>query len=395
MSASPSGKTAVVIPTRNRADLAMTAIRSVISQPVSELQLIVSDNSTDDANRTVLEDFCRQLADPRVVYVRPPNALPMTAHWEWAIHQALALPDLAHVVYLTDRSMFKPGELAHIIELARRNPGKVISYDWVTIFDHLDPILVEQREHTGRVIDVTAERLLYLSSQSLISNCLPRLMNACVPRSVVESVLKEFGSVFASISPDYHFCYRCLAVVDSILYYDAAAFVSYAILRSNGVSTMGMSTPATVDFNSQLTLNQSTRSFAAPVPAFETFANYALHEYCLVKEESADPRFHEVNREKYLARNASEAASNGDVQLKREKQTLLKAHGWRPFQQRLLELRTSLSLRTRARKLLRLQWPVISTEIGPFGSLEEAIKYAIRIPLSEDSSAYHLRLLRD
>ena len=54
------------------------------------------------------------------------------------------------------------------------------------------------------------------------------MMNNCAPRTVLEGIAKRFGSVFASISPDYNFCFRCLEVVDAILYYDAAA---YAKLR--------------------------------------------------------------------------------------------------------------------------------------------------------------------
>ena len=388
--------TAVIIPTRNRADLAINASRSVLSYSGADLRLIVSDNSTNEADISTLSDFCRQQSDPRVSYLRPPQPLAMTEHWEWALQQALRLSDVSHFIYLTDRSMFKPNEVGRIIELARQNPDKVISYDWVTIFDHLSPILVEERTHTGQVIPVTAERLLYLSSRSLIANCLPRMMNNCAPRTVLEAIAKRFGSVFASISPDYNFCFRCLEVVDAILYYDAAAYVSYAIPRSNGVSAVGLATPATQDFESQLTLVGGRRSFAAPEPGFETPANYALHEYCLVKAETGSKKFPEVDRDEYFARNASEAAANHNAQLRNEMKALLKAHGYSlPVKQRLRGLRSSLSLRTRARKLLNLEWPAITTRVGPFTSVEDAINYAISVPLSEDGTAYHLRLLRD
>ena len=389
-------RTAVIIPTRNRADLAISAARSVLSYTGEDLQLLVSDNSTNQADIAPLANFCGQLEDARVSYLRPPQPFAMTEHWEWAMQQALSLSNVSHFIYLTDRSMFKPNEVGRIIELARQNPDKVISYDWVTIFDHLNPILVEQRTHTGQVIPVKAERLLHLSSRSVIPNCLPRMMNNCAPRTVLETMGERFGSVFASISPDYNFCFRCLAVVDAILYYDAAAYVSYAIPRSNGVSAVGLSTAATQDFDSQINLVGERRSFATPEPGFETPANYALHEYCLVKAETESGKFPEVDRDEYFARNASEAAANHNAQRRQEMKALLKAHGYSlGIKHRLGELRTSLSLRTRARKLLSLEWPTISTRVGPFTSVEEAINYAISVPLSEDVSAYHLRLLRD
>ena len=155
----------------------------------------------------------------------------MSAHWDWAMSQALQRYDAGHFIYLTDRSLFKPGELLNITRLARRHSEKVISYDWVTIFDHLWPILVEQQPQTGRLVEVSAARLLFLSSRSIFPRCLPRMMNCSVPRSLIEQIRERFGNAFASVSPDYNFCYRCLELVDSVLYYDQAAYVSYAIPR--------------------------------------------------------------------------------------------------------------------------------------------------------------------
>ena len=52
----------VVIPTRNRAQLAMNAIRSLLDQPVDDFRILVSDNSTSQRDRDDLESFCVSLA---------------------------------------------------------------------------------------------------------------------------------------------------------------------------------------------------------------------------------------------------------------------------------------------------------------------------------------------
>ncbi len=393
---SPSSKFTVVIPTRNRSDLAIRSVRSVVEYQGQDVQLLVSDNSTNASDIETLSEFCRDLADSRVTYLRPPQPLPMTEHWEWAMQQALNFAEASDFLYLTDRSMFKPGELAKVIDLARQHPDQVIAYDWITIFDHLNPIFVEERGHTGRTIPVSAQRLLDLTSRSLIPNCLPRMMNNCAPRAVIEKIIQKFGNVFASTSPDYNFCYRCLEVVDEILFYDAAAYVSYAIPRSNGVSAMGLATAATEDFDSQLNLISQSRSFATPEPGFETPVNYALHEYCLVKAESQSSKFPELDLDQYFTRNASEAAVNQNPNLRKEMKALLKAHGHsQPVKRRLVELRSLLSLRTRAKKLMRFEWPTIPTQVGPFATVEEAINYANSVPLVDESAAYHLRMLQD
>jgi hypothetical protein len=393
---SSTSKFAVLIPTRNRSDLAIAAARSVLECAEPHLRLLISDNSTAVHDQATLSEFCRAVGDARLTYLRPPEPLAMTEHWEWAMQQGLSLREVGHFVYLTDRSVFKPGYLQKLIELAREHPAQVISYDWVTVFDHLEPIFVEKRNHTGQTISVPAKRLLKLSSESLTPNCLPRMMNSCAPRTVVEAICKSFGSVFASISPDYNFCYRCLDVTDQILYWDVAAFVTYAIERSNGVSAIGRSTSATEDFKAQLSLNGGRRSFATPEPSFETFANYVMHEYALVKAESKSGRFPEIDLEKYFVRNASEIASNDNPELRKEMKDLLKVSGFSfPAKQRLSELRSKLSLRSRAKKIMRLEWPSLSSRVGPFDSLEEAINYASSIPLSDESTAYHLRMLED
>jgi Glycosyl transferase family 2 len=299
-----SRETVVVIPTRNRADLAIKAVRSVLDQPVNGLQVIVSDNSTIEADRSSLKRFCSRQADPRLLYLAPSKPLSMTEHWDWAMGQALERYSPGNIIYLTDRSLFKPGALSQILTLAKQHPGKVISYDWVTIFDHLRPITVEQQPQTGQLLAVSTSRLLFLSSRSIFPRCLPRMMNCCVPLAVIERIQKRFGSVFASTSPDYNFAYRCLEVVEEIFFYDHAAFVSYAISRSTGAGWAGIPTEGSRDFLSCEELRGRRRNHATPVPAFDTAINYMVQEYCLVRQESLTGRFPRLRVIRYLAKNA-------------------------------------------------------------------------------------------
>lgn len=368
----------VVIPTRNRADLAMNAIQSVLREPVNNLHLIVSDNSTIDDARSALATFCRQLSDPRLLYLAPLEPLLMAKHWDWAMSQALQRYDASHFIYLTDRSLFKPGELVNIIRLARQHPEKVICYDWVTIFDHLRPILVERQPQTGRLVEVSAERLLLLSSKSIFPRCLPRMMNCSVPRSVIEQIRGRFGNVFASVSPDYNFCYRCLDLVDSVIYYDSAAYVSYAIPRSNAGYAVGISTQASKDFLATLELGGRRRNYATPVPAFETGINYIAHEYCLLQRESAKDKFPKLRGAHYLVRNVQ------GIFILLANKLPLSVRG------------VLISLRTRMRKILKLQWPTIAQdETSPgFESIGDAINYAVNVPPNEAELVPHLDLLQ-
>src|SRR4051794_20489438 len=94
---------AVAIPTRNRAALAALAVESVLRAANGAVTVVVSDNSTEPDELERLKSYCAGLPDGAVHYARPPEPLPMDAHWEWL--RALALREVAptHLAYLTDR----------------------------------------------------------------------------------------------------------------------------------------------------------------------------------------------------------------------------------------------------------------------------------------------------
>ena len=96
----------IVIPTRNRANFAINAINSVLEQENCNLEVIVSDNSTDEADILKLSSYCHQLDDKRLRYICPPKPLTMAQHWDWAMRQALQISSANHIAFLTDRTLF-------------------------------------------------------------------------------------------------------------------------------------------------------------------------------------------------------------------------------------------------------------------------------------------------
>src|SRR5437868_595455 len=93
------GGLVVVIPTRNREDLAKKSIESVIRQADCAVEILVSDNSTTSESRSDLLDYCHELANERLRYLAPSEPLPMAKHWDWAIQQALFLSDATHFAF--------------------------------------------------------------------------------------------------------------------------------------------------------------------------------------------------------------------------------------------------------------------------------------------------------
>ena|GEM_PF-704999 len=386
----------VVIPTRNRSAIAMNAIRSVLDQPVENLNVLVSDNSTTDAEREALADFCVAQGDERLRYVRPPQPLPMAEHWEWALDEALRSLRASHVTYLTDRMMFRRAALQDAVTAATQYPGKVITYNLDCIVDHVRPVRVEQYAGSGRLLEIETVTLSRLLSQSIFHPSLPRMLNSIVPLEVFDRIRARFGNVFLSIAPDFRFCCRCLELEETLLFYDRSLLFHYALDRSHGASvSRGEVTPDTADFTANLPVDNSIRNYATPIPQLITAVNAVFQEYCLFKQETNSPRFFDIDLPRYLQANAEEIQQFTDPARREDTLALLTAHGYAPVASRNEAKPVSLARRLRW-KLKRVAtsaattgaWLFLSRTAGitppaensfEFAELDEAIDYARNI----------------
>jgi hypothetical protein len=406
----------VVVPSRNRPETAAAAVRSVLGQGGRGAQVLVSDNSTDADARGRLEAFCAGLEGEGVDYVRPPEPLPMPAHWSWALEQALERSQATHVTYLTDRMVFKPDALADVLSVVAQHPDRVVSYSHDTVDDRRLRAALHPYPWTGRLFEVDATHLLYLSSRGVIRPPLPRMMNCVVPRAVLDLVQERFGGVFGSISPDFCFCYRCLDLVDSILYYDRTALIQHAMQRSQGASySRGEDTRDRVDFAGQL--GETAMNNAAPVPEFHTIRNAIFHEYCFVKAESRSGRFPEVDPRAYMGAILEDFSQLENPGLRSEQLGVLRDTGWVGGPRRRYEAGVSafgallrawgvtrgavgavLGLVRRvlhpgvAGALRRIGLPVPAGLIG-FASGEQAIEYATANPAPPATDLVHVEQL--
>lgn len=320
----------VVVPTRNRAELAMNAVRSVLEQEVENVAVMISDNSTIEFEREELAQFSHGLSEPRLRYVRPPKPLAMPAHWDWAMEQALAFHTANHFIYLTDRMMLRNGALKEMADLAALYPAQVISYNLDRICDDAMPIRIEQYPATEKLVEVETLRLSRLFAQGVFHPGLPRMLNCIVPRLVFDRMRERFGNVFASIAPDFNFCVRCLDTEDSILFFDKSLLFHYALNRSLGASaTRGELTPDNADFTANLPVDNAIRNYATPIPSLITAVNAAFNEYLIHKQQTNSARFFDVELQAYLSANALEVNEVRDPELRAAMLGLLVEHGYK------------------------------------------------------------------
>jgi hypothetical protein len=317
---------AVALPTRNRSDMAMAVVESLLRVGEPDVTVVVSDNSTDEAERARLHTFCARHADD-VDYVRPPEPLAMAPHWEWLRREVQGRSEVTHVTYLNDRLLFAAGALAQLAEIVAREPEWVVSYQHDRVEDATMPAELTQFPWTGQLLELDARRLIEMSSRGTFGSYLPRMLNCIVPVGTLTAIERRYGSVFASVSPDYCFAFRCIATCDSILYFDRACIVEYGTGRSS-VHTYMKGRPNEVHAR----FARETSGFrlaGTPEPGFETVANGLYKEYFVAREETGGDRFPAVSPRSYLAAQAVAIAQIEEPEWRSRMKRLLRRHGWK------------------------------------------------------------------
>jgi hypothetical protein len=253
------------------------------------------------------------------------------------------------------------------------------------------------------VFRIPSRVLVERSARAIPLVYLPRLLNCVAPGHVLDAVRARFGSLLLSISPDFCFAFRCLAVVDEILYWDSSPLLQYGLDRSNGASTArGVASPDNADFLSQV--QPGSLNHASPVPELRTVANGVVHEYEVVRRLLPAGAWPEIDRPDYLVSMASEVRQIESPAMRLEMERLLEREG-------VAKGRTSPLLVLRRLKRLTsvfsagpLQplWRGLGRRFGiappgdnalEFASLEEALEHGRRFPRRVRRRASHLRFL--
>lgn len=381
----------IVVPTRNRADLVTTTIASALAEDDPRVRVLVSDNSTDAEQSDRLSAWCAARPEQRLRYVRPPEPLAMTAHWQWALDTALADAGTTHVMYLTDRLVMRPGALADLLAIVAGHPRDVVTVGGDVIIDYEQPVTLYEIPWTGKLFRVDSRQMLRLAARG-ISIAMPTMLNSLVPRSVLEDIHRAYGSVFASIAPDHCFSNRCLDRVDSILHCDQPFLIQRALWRSNGFSQIrGVENADNADFMRQLGdagINPDT-----PVPALLTVANAIFNEYEFVRKEPASSKLAPLRRHFYLGANARDVDRLEDPALQARMRSVLAENGWSPRTRLRYVLGLSMSAagyygrhpRALVRRLLRK-----APARPEFADSAQALDYTVDNPSRRAEHADHL-----
>ena len=208
----------VIIPTRERADTLLFAIKTALDQNSDDYEVIVSDNFSQDNTKEVVESF----SDPRLVYVNSGRRLSMCDNYEFGLEHARG----EYIIFIGDDDAIMPGAIDKLHLTIKSNPSLVYYwscplYTWPKdgkkasayhfSSNHL-PFKINLKKIAYRFITVMRE-----------SGQLPSAYHGAVAKSVLDMIRRQAGRVFHSTQPDLFTSFAIPAFCDT------AINVGYAI----------------------------------------------------------------------------------------------------------------------------------------------------------------------
>ena len=103
-------KFTVIVPTRERADVLASSLATVTAQDYDALEILVSDNASQDATR----DVVLSIRDPRIRYINTGRRVSMTGNFEFALSHVRD----GWIAVLGDDDGLMPRALAAVADLA-------------------------------------------------------------------------------------------------------------------------------------------------------------------------------------------------------------------------------------------------------------------------------------
>ncbi len=147
----------IVLPTYKRADLLPHAIRSVLAQTYTNLELIVVDDNSPDDTGTVVASF----DDPRIRYVRNDPNLKLPR----ALNRGFSLARGTLLTWTSDDNLYAPTAIERMVETLRSRDED---------FVYADYWLFSDTDAEGRPLDTQLDKLpdqLQLTKGNHIGAC--------------------------------------------------------------------------------------------------------------------------------------------------------------------------------------------------------------------------------
>ncbi len=217
-------KVSIVIPTRNRAHLLRSALSSALGQTYRDLEILVSDNFSQDDTRSIFDSF----VDSRLRYVRTPSAVTMPESWEFALEHARG----EYVTFLPDDDCLFSDAIETAVSQLENSDFEVAVW---TMCSYFAPEWFEPRRRNLLYVPRTTFQSRAIASHEALRSLfeqlsnphvpVPRFLNSLCHRKVIDRVRQVQGKMFWPPAPDFSSAVGILQNIRQYLYLDRPMFV--------------------------------------------------------------------------------------------------------------------------------------------------------------------------
>jgi len=230
----------VVIPTRERSDTLEHALHTCVIQDYDDLEILVSDNFSQDRPREVVESY----KDPRIRYINTGSRLSMTGNFEFALSH---VPSKGYVIYIGDDDGLLPGAIRDINAVILETGTQVLRWDsagywWPNAESKYANQLFIHYLGPGTTIQKSAVAIQNILSFKESYSVLPLMYtHSAIEYEVIRKIRDASGRFYHSMIPDVYSGFAIAGTVDSFVNSRRPYAISGLSHHSTGLSTSGLS----------------------------------------------------------------------------------------------------------------------------------------------------------
>jgi glycosyltransferase involved in cell wall biosynthesis len=233
---SESNKYTVIIPTRERAETLYHTLRTVVEQEYDNLNIIVSDNFSQDNTKDVVTSF----SDSRIRYINTGRRMSMSENFEFGLNHVSE----GFVMFIGDDDGLLPGAIRRVNTIVEKTGMRAVTsgiaqYVWPNHPDERSRHKMSWSIRDDVEIRRSSEWMRnVLSFRPLYTFDLPGLYCGFVHIDVINSMKKD-GVFFRSQTPDSYSAFACAVALDTYAFSHRPFAIHGASGRSNGASYLG------------------------------------------------------------------------------------------------------------------------------------------------------------
>lgn len=234
-------KFTVIIPTRERADTLEWTLKTCVTQDYQDLEIIVSDNFSQDNTREVVESY----QDSRIKYINTGKRVSMSSNWEFALSHVEVDPE-RYVTFVGDDDGLLPNALEELNQLIQslRDVEAIAwvkaQYCWKSCLINQNLLSVPLKKNLAKLeTSSVLQAILAFDAKKKSSYAdLPCLYNSFVRSTKIDEVKKKSKKFFCSMTPDVYSAIALSSVIECYYFSSQPYSVNGSSNHSNGVSYM-------------------------------------------------------------------------------------------------------------------------------------------------------------